>query len=283
MGVIKPPAGQFLIPNPANAWARHGFVGAWLLNDTGPRTRDWSGYGNHGTWDNSDGGMSYIVGEHGRAFTHAGNATNDRIDLGSCPSTSPLSLSSGTAYTIVWRAQLNSDPLTNAAPRLIDKSNSGNGANGWALMRISTHDGYELRVDSDTIGPNSPPITRDVMQNWALRIDGAWTDLGSFDYFLEGVKTAAAGGAAPSAPPTTTTNIAIANWNHSTDRQWDGPIDYIYIYARALSDAEIRYLQLVDPYVAFRPEAPASVFAPAAAATSQPVFLYHHRHHNRAA
>ena len=43
--------------------------------------------------------------------------------------------------------------------------------------------------------------------------------------------------------PATTASAGIGNWNHSTDRNWEGQIDYLYMFGRVLTDAERRTLQ----------------------------------------
>ena len=52
--------------------------------------------------------------------------------------------------------------------------------------------------------------------------------------------------------PTTTTNAAIGNWNHTTDRIWEGSIACVWAWDRCLDEPEILALS-ADPYAPVRP------------------------------
>jgi hypothetical protein len=45
------------------------------------------------------------------------------------------------------------------------------------------------------------------------------------------------------AVPSVTTNAAIGNWNHATDRNWHGYIDFIYLWNRVLDLGARRAIQ----------------------------------------
>ncbi|HSA82992.1 MAG TPA: hypothetical protein VLE23_19400, partial [Geminicoccaceae bacterium] len=52
--------------------------------------------------------------------------------------------------------------------------------------------------------------------------------------------------------PATTTKAAIGNWNHGTDRNWHGYIDFIYLWNRVLDLAARRAIQN-NPYQFVKP------------------------------
>lgn len=274
MAILKPSLHNY--NRQSSHWSRRGLVGAWLFNEGDSYVHDYSGNNNSGVWENSDGGMLTSMGPAGRVFEHGGDNTNDRIDLGSMPSVNLLSLAGVTTFTIVWRSYVKSTPL-NASPRLIDKSDGGNAQNGWMLWFNDAL--TQWRVYAGPHGWSSDTsITENVWQSGAFRTFD-FTSEASF--FYDGQINAATQVDTPAAPSSTTTNMAIGNWNHSTDRQFFGSIDYIYVYNRALEDSEIVYLHQIDPFVGFRSARRLRV-VPAAASTLQPI-VYHHRHHNRAA
>lgn len=232
-----------------------GLVGCWLMNEAaGGAVVDHAG--------NTDG---VIVGASitrlprlpGRVLDFAGDNNGDRVDLGTIASGNPLMLD-GDQATWMWDARLTS--YVNNAPRLIDKSTSGTGANGWALYPI-----------------NSPSIT------WTLAVAATEYRLGSGH--LLGTRSRGAlvkdgtsrvalydadqnrryveitSGINPI--PTATANGAIGNWNHATDRNWRDWISHIYVWNRVLSAHEIVYLQS-KPYAIFRPRVRRKLYLPSA-------------------
>jgi hypothetical protein len=52
--------------------------------------------------------------------------------------------------------------------------------------------------------------------------------------------------------PSTTTKAAIGNWNHTTDRNWHGYIDFIYLWNRVLDLSARRAIQN-NPYQFVKP------------------------------
>jgi hypothetical protein len=108
------------------------------------------------------------------------------------------------------------------------------------------------------------------LQDVRQRLREACEILGTLTFFKE-VRDQANFGqvTGANAIPSTTTNAASGNWNHTTDRNWHGYIDFVYLWDRVLDLGARRAIQnnswqFVKPrlsgrtYVAFGITAPAS-------------------------
>jgi hypothetical protein len=62
---------------------------------------------------------------------------DDQITLGSITSTDPLSLSANTGDGMTIDIWMNATSGGDSFQRIIDKSNGGSAANGWAITRPS--------------------------------------------------------------------------------------------------------------------------------------------------
>ena len=252
---------------PGRRWTDHarafrrGLVGAWIFETGGGFTPDWSGVNNHGTWENSDAGMASVIGEHGRAFEHTGDGTNDRIELGSITGSNPLKLTGATDCTILARVYLDGSP-TSAFPRLIDVSDGGSATNGWQLFVISGD--WSFQVAGGASFTSSSTVPTDQWSTVAMVINGGFPAGGRKRYFINGTVDHDTTITNLTTPPSNTTPGCLFNRNNSTDRQWTGFTDYIYVYNRALSDAEIHYIQSVDPYAPVRQRAFVPAYVPEA-------------------
>ena len=159
---------------------------------------------------------------------------DDQVQLGSINSSNLLSFFGVTSMTVMfWVYPQNSgDPYQ----RIIDKSNSGNAANGWAVA----------------INHN-PTTTKRVlfMINGVSGIDyfgteyefNAWNhmtftkDSSTHKYYLNGELITT--NTISSTFPSTTTDMRIGTWNHSTGREFKGSLSNIGMYNRALTDTEV--------------------------------------------
>jgi hypothetical protein len=191
-----------------------------------------------------------------------GDNNDHRVDLGSVAAGNPLMLD-GDHVTWMWDATLSG--FQNNAPRLIDKSTGGVGANGWALYPINVGsvvwalaiNGSEYRLD--------PPG-----HSIGTRTRGALTKEGTTRIVLRDPDQGApyieeTSGIVPI--PTATANAAIGNWNHATDRNWTGWIAHVYVWSRVLSAHEIACMR-AKPYAIFKPRARRKLYLPSTFATA---------------
>ncbi len=177
-----------------------------------------------------------------------GDGNNHRLNLGSITSSNPISLSNastGNSYTIFTRFRIPSGTLSNAFPRIIDKSTGGGAADGWALsFQVSAGD-LTFQIENTTVLSTLGTVPRNEWINVCVTVDNLSTKLyTSFSNTATGTLPAA---------PTTTTNAAIANWNHSTDRNWDGDIAYIHMHYGAYSESQVKQYW-ANPYQILKPK-----------------------------
>ena len=174
------------------------------------------------TYNSSDGGSIVFDGD------------NDYVDLGTIGVSHPLQLNNG--FTISWWGiQGGGGDLFQ---RIIDKSNGGLGANGWAIYpKDQDTPESELTLSyngTDGTINSSTSLSSTSWQNWSLTWSSSsdqwiWYLNGSVDnsgYTTYGV-------------PTVETNARIGSWNHSTGREYKGKISSVLIYTRPLTSSEI--------------------------------------------
>lgn len=219
--------------------AAQDLVGYWLMDDL---NKDLTGNNN-----GSDVGTISRSTHDGEYYSHiSSDNTADRINLGSIPSTNPISCSAHNEISIIAGIDntRNSSYHGNVFPRIIDKSDGGSAANGWALYpRVSDGDmsieiaGSNYIWESDT--------SKDfliVCATHASNTARAFED-GNF----------IGSSSLPNNLPTATTNAAIGNWNHSTDRQFRAPIYFVGVYDKKISDELARELTTF-PYQVLKPK-----------------------------
>jgi hypothetical protein len=177
-----------------------------------------------------DGVGPYGVAPHPLA---AGDGTV-RCNLGSIISSNPLSLAGVTTLTIAWHGVLHGAG-GGGFGRLIDKSSAGASADGWSVFPSGTA-GITLQINTVSLTSDANFYTVDEEADWAIVRYGTSTNEVSF--YKNGVLHTA--GTLATTIPTTTTDAAIGSWNHSaTNRQWDGRIDWLQVWERALTAAEV--------------------------------------------
>lgn len=262
----KPPIGAQLRVD--HHWSTKGLVGCWVLNESGSfAIRDSSKTSQHGTLIGPN--IGWVVGQHGQAIEIDGNNITDRVDLGSVISSNKLSGYGLGKLTFVFKAHVG--PFidrTNNDNRIIDKSDGGGGDNGWFLevVRPTTNtQHWQIGIDQANYTNSGfvvPGTAHETSAGIVLRDNTAGNNA---SFYSDGVfsDTQALGG--NKTFPAGTTNATIGNWSHSSDRQWDGHIYHVYVYARELTAAEIFQLH-VDPYQMFERPSPARFFSIAAAA-----------------
>lgn len=217
------------------------------MSANGATIRGRSRYRQTPTVDNSSGDISIATTRLGRAFAFTGDSTNDRINFGSITSGNPLSLAGKSAFTIVVGLRYGGTPAS-SFPRIFDKSSSG-GGNGGYVLYYDTSLGLEVHVNNQTRYRHTITLAAgDVLQVgftcFALGTDGS--------FYIDGLPVATSIiSSAASSVPTTTTNAAIGNWNHATNRMWDGNIDYVYILDAGAPARFFKEIHL-DPFGPFR-------------------------------
>lgn len=207
-----------------------GLVGCWVMNEgSGNKIFD-SIRNNHGDFV----GTSISWTSQGLDFS--GDNNNHRIDLGSIPSSNPLNCSNSNAVSIFSRIFVNSGGLSNTYPRVIDKSTGGVAQNGYALWFDTAAGLLQFYVDeSSPAALSSSVLSRATWYN-VLITKGT----SGQDFYIDGLPDT--NNANDPTIPSTTTNAAIGNWNHSTDRNWDGKIAFVFVWNRKLTTGEAAFL-----------------------------------------
>lgn len=170
---------------------------------------------------------------------------DDQITLGSITSTDALSLSANTGDSMTFDIWMNATGGGDSYQRIIDKSNGGSAANGWAITRPSSNatPGFEFYMGG------VQRFTTDASSYYNF---GEWVNIivtcdvvdSTNDFrsigYVNGLQILTDNRTnSLTSDPTTTTNAAIGTWNHSTGREFKGIVGSIIIYNRALSSQEI--------------------------------------------
>lgn len=239
--ITKPKPGVRI--DPTHPLSR-GLVGCWLFNEgAGNVLHDISNVQHHGTLTNMDPPTDWVGSAHGGALHFDG--ADDFVELGTIPVGHPLQIADDEITITVWVRQ---EGLIDAYQRVIDKSTSGSGANGWSLAMHPEIDAGERQVHFYAGGV------------FALRTAALAYELDRF-YFIVATGTGTANEGAiyinglPASLvanlgyniPEVQTNARIATWNHATGREFEGLIDQVSVYNRALSAQEVKQLY-TDPY-----------------------------------
>jgi len=207
-----------------------GLVGYWKMDEASSPSVDSSGNGNSGTWN---GTADDATGKFGNAITLDGDS--DYINVGS-----DSSLDQTTSVTIA--AWVNPD--TNA---------------GWDVIyqRVDgTPNGYRMKISDTSKWAFNPDASGD----WLYSSDDASTDtwshvVGTWDgststLYVNGVEI---NSQVDTGTPTSTTGETanIGSYGNGVSQFFDGEIDDVRIYNRALSPKEVRdlYNWAPGPYV----------------------------------
>jgi hypothetical protein len=218
-----------------------GLVGYWPLNEgAGTLTLDASGNGNTGTLVN---GPQWTTGP-----ILVFDGVDDYVDVG-------LLDVPGSALTLA--AWIYSEDLANCVAndcRILSKA-TGTAENDHTFMLSTIQSGadtrlrFRLKTDgaTSTLIASSGNLPEDSWVHAAAVYDGS-----SMLLYLDGILVGSTGKTG-----NLSTNPAVPVWIganplSATDRPWDGAIDEVRIYDRALSPAEIKALPLPSAYLIFR-------------------------------
>lgn len=162
---------------------------------------------------------------------------NDFVDFGSITTSNPLQLSAPSGGGLTLMFALYWDGTGDSYQRIIDKSNSGNAANGWAVYPLGTpsgqlvfqfNSGTQVTINSGVI----PAIS--AWEIWAFTYNsstGAWV------WYKNGISINT--GTQSYTIPSVETNMRIGSWNHDVAREWNGRIGTFLIYEKPLNSTEI--------------------------------------------
>ena len=164
---------------------------------------------------------------------------NDDVELGSIDSSNVLSLNDPAGGGLTISVAINWTQAGDNHPRIFNKSDGGNGVNGWTLYinRSGSAVGtLRLRVDNSSYTlASSSNVTPATWEIWTFThvdaTNGAWV------CYRNGISNAS--GTQTYSIPTTTTNAQIGSW-HSTAREFKGQIPFVMVYDRALSAVEVK-------------------------------------------
>jgi len=220
-------------PNPINAQQAFDYsslAGYYKFEEgTGTTTADSSGGGYTGTLYNNPLWIPGYFGQHALDF----NGVNSRVQIGNqtvFQITGPISLSAW-----VWVRTISGNG------RIVTKG-GGSGQRGWSL-NVENSDNWAFQIGSNpttTLSVNSPGIPRQVWIHVAGVYDPSDPGGPIMKLYTNGVLAASRTDGVPATQNNSSQNVNIGN--RSSGTPFDGYIDEVRIYTRALSEAEIAVL-----------------------------------------
>ena len=209
-------------------WLRdYSLVGYWKLDGD---ANDSSGYAHDGT---VQGGAVWID-DPNRGWCLSLDGDDDYVELGTINGTDELALA-GSNFTICsWiKPNLTGDSYQ----RIVDKSDGGIGANGYSF-HVHTNGKITIHVASNNFRSDGSVITAGIWQHVAVTGDGS-----DYQFYVDGLPVSGSFvGGSYNSPPSVNTNMRIGTWNHSTGREFNGSIDEVRIYDKALNQQQIEAL-----------------------------------------
>ena len=178
------------------------------------------------------GGPTWKGSPKGRALNFSG--TDQFIELGSIPSTHPLSLQTGNGFSVAfWLKHPNTG---DASQRIIDKSSGGPANSGWSIW-VSTYPRLGLGVNGDPSGPLSTGFSTNVWYHHVVTFrESTVTD--AVSYYIDGAFDLS--GDLNTTLPTTTTDCRIGALATGDTRDLKGELVDLRVYDRPISAVEVR-------------------------------------------
>ncbi|UCC22514.1 MAG: hypothetical protein JSW23_00105 [Planctomycetota bacterium] len=204
-------------------------VAYWRFEEgSGTTAYDWVS-DNDGTLTN---GPVWTGGQVGGALEFDGD--NDYVELGTIGGTDDLALADSSFTICAW---IKPDLTGDGWQRIVDKSDGTTGANGYTFF-VHTEKTMGVFIDWNNFRSDGGVITSGIWQHVA--VTGDRTD---YQLYVDGLPVPGSFfDGSYNSPPSVTTNMRIGTWNHSTDREFNGSMDDVRIYNRALSSAEVEQL-----------------------------------------
>ena len=208
-------------------------VGHWKMdeemwNESDDEVIDSSALENHGT--SQDGAQTVAEGKANRAGQFDG--VDDGIDLGRIESGDPLQLTGGGTL-VGW---FNQEPDGDRLQRLVDKSTSHSGTNGYALIVDPLDRSVWLSVNK----ANYKSAAGVYAFNEWTHVAAVITE-NAFSIYINGVEIDGGfqtGGVR--LPPEESASMSIGNWSHGLGRAFRGRLDDLRIYNQVLDGAAIQ-------------------------------------------
>ncbi|MDO8716956.1 MAG: LamG-like jellyroll fold domain-containing protein, partial [Dehalococcoidales bacterium] len=222
-----------LAVSPVNS-LKTGLVGYWTFDgkDTNwgtNKTNDLSGQGNTGTLVSMSTTTSPVAGKIGQGFKF--DNTNDRISTASAAGSLDIA---GPITISAWIYPKSSGE--GSVARIVDKA----GASGLVGYQFSMGSSNNLSFAVGTAGGvnvKNSDVNTITLNTWQFVT--AVNNGSNTTFYVNGISK---GSPAQPAPLSTTITLAIGNRSGDTDRTFDGVIDDVRIYNRALSVQEINLL-----------------------------------------
>ena len=153
------------------------------------------------------------------------------VDLGTIPANDVLQLQGAFTISVLCTPTLTGD----AVQRFVDKSDGGNGANGYALV-IGVSNELQMLIGGSTTARGATSLVasrqlltyiNDGIANVALYNGGTTITLASDSWRLA---------------PNVATNMRFGSWNHSTGREFNGDMELVAIHpTRDLTETELAH------------------------------------------
>jgi prepilin-type N-terminal cleavage/methylation domain-containing protein len=206
-------------------------VGLWTFDEgSGSSSFDYSGNGNTGSWSGAPAGNNGTYYTGGKVESYAGafggNTSNDKVITSSSPSFAVIAGS--------FSAWINASPTQTANARIVE---IGSGSTRTSLYLNAGRPGFYVSVNGvitvpDIIG--STPIN----DNTWHHVAAVWNSTGA-TLFVDGNKVASSS-SNPNESWSSNPYLYIGEYTGGSSYYFNGAIDDVRIYNRALSPAEIQ-------------------------------------------
>lgn len=218
-----------------------GLVGHWTLDETsGSTIRDYSPSGNNGTWSdavNNDVTEESTVGQVNNAITFDNSI--DHINLGN-----PAELQITGGLTISAWAR----PASSHDGHIVAKWDWPNENNASYRLQTDTVSGsdidYEFRVYSGSCGAATSARSGEVTvtTNEWHHIVGVYEPSSAVQLYIDGILASEETTGIPASLANCASDVLIGTNSGATLQEWEGDLDDIRVYNRALTSTEISTL-----------------------------------------